>query len=109
VRKNDRRVAARDASTKRVFREPKANRSALFPVSGSGSFGPPAWADPEQRVIGQASPSQFDPRLDQPRRENFRSPIFSLIQALGNSATSSTRSTIALPFSGRFGQHCGRC
>ena len=47
----------REAGTKRVSVNGESDVPAFFPVSGSGSFGPPTVADPEHRVIGQASPS----------------------------------------------------
>lgn len=70
-----REVARAGRRNETRFVEGQANLSAFFPVSGRGGLGPQAMADPEHRVIGQVSPSQF-PALTNPRRENFRSPIF---------------------------------
>ena len=43
---------------------------------------------PLHDVVGQARPQQLAPAFTRPRTRNFRNPSFSLIQALGNSATS---------------------
>src|SRR5579863_250132 len=47
---------------------------ACLPSSGSSGFGPPTLADPEHRVIGQASPRQFDRRFAHPAQGKLPQP-----------------------------------